>query len=973
VQTLDSESQTGPNITKNMVERFEGLSTSSPRQPHALSTSRKSPDKQPWLFDPKAHDKPTPPHLLQYPATPKLLVNPSEDSEAERPPLPQRREWHVQPKLRNPASEPITQESATTGLQTTPTPNVFRDKSFDDYATKSAADIIDLAKTVFKSDYLCSHCETFPFDDCSAAGKANKVWSSPLRRMILHRNGCRLCDFLVQILCRPENDPFQCPQVSKHLTPDTERTMQDWLDEGKANALTYQWPFGLGESIELEEEDARGATNYIGGIPRMATKSLLLTGAIIGVTSPQPRSKKIKARQERRRLGQLNKQLFINYLPCFLEVHTNPLAPGLLDANLQGYGRGAEASRTILSRFRLKIGSDTQSLTESNSPLHSLSYGNVVDPSTIDLAIGRVWLQHCEREHGARCSEQGWAFITEKPTFLRVIDVKRRCLAEIPTHLIKDCRYVALSYVWGKRPKLELNKSNRGKLMIENGLAPYLDTTISNTVRDAIKVTDAIGERYLWVDALCISQNNDKEKQDLIDMMDRVYANAILTIVAANGEDAYVGLPGVQPRSRKIVQICREIHPGKHLLYPLPEPMGLEASPWNSRAWTMQERFLSRRLLVFLGGQAVWHCRQTIALEDMMMRETGHVAQNFEWFSIKTRLVGVKARRGYTDGSIVKQRDGRTDILRSETFTEYAKLVKQYTSRKMSYASDTLKALAGLLHILEACFKCQIKEGLPEILLDAAILWRPMEALERRPVSEVDIPSWSWAGWKGKVRYDEPFRVEDSNGLLEIVEEQLGQEHFRPLLRWYVYKAGQLKPLNGNALGIPLAEGESLPVEWDQFSPGISQAQSQISLSPEIHVRLTEKHLVFRTSCTTQLIFGEEVTVKRLPESNTPRAFNLIDREHGFRVGIVELDGSTTFAIDEARHEFCVISEAQYLRYMKERSREAEGDDATYLWYNVMLIEWDQNHASASRLGLGWIKKEHWKQNRAQTKVIVLG
>jgi hypothetical protein len=82
----------------------------------------------------------------------------------------------------------------------------------------------------------------------------------------------------------------------------------------------------------------------------------------------------------------------------------------------------------------------------------------------------------------------------------------------------------------------------------------------------------------------------------------------------------------------------------------------------------------------------------------------------------------------------------------------------------MSYASDTLKALAGLLHILEACFKCQIKEGLPEILLDAAILWRPMEALERRSVSEVDIPSWSWAGWKGKVRYDEPFRVEDSHG-----------------------------------------------------------------------------------------------------------------------------------------------------------------------------------------------------------------
>jgi hypothetical protein len=123
-----------------------------------------------------------------------------------------------------------------------------------------------------------------------------------------------------------------------------------------------------------------------------------------------------------------------------------------------------------------------------------------------------------------------------------------------------------------------------------------------------------------------------------------------------------------------------------------------------------------------------------------------------------------------------------------------------------------------------------------------------------------------------------PFVSRIATGL-QIVEEQLGQEHFRPLLRWYVYKASQLKPLNGNALEIPLVEGESLPVEWDQSPPGISQPQSQISVPPEIHVRLTEKHLVFRTNCTTQLIFGEEVTVKRRPELNTPRAFNLIGRE----------------------------------------------------------------------------------------------
>jgi hypothetical protein len=224
-------------------------------------------------------------------------------------------------------------------------------------------------------------------------------------------------------------------------------------------------------------------------------------------------------------------------------------------------------------------------------------------------------------------------------------------------------------------------------------------------------------------------------------MMDRVYANAVLTFVAADGQDAYTGLSGVQPGSRRIEQNYREIHPGRYLLRPLLVPTSLDATPWNGRAWTMQERFLSRRLPVCLGGQAVWHCRQTINLENMMMRETRTAAQDFQWLSIRTRLVGVKARRGYTDGSIVKQCDGRTDILRSETFTEYARRMKQYAGPKMTFAKDTLKALAGLLHILEACFKCQIRQGLPEILLDAAIWWRPMEALARRLTSEVDIPS----------------------------------------------------------------------------------------------------------------------------------------------------------------------------------------------------------------------------------------
>jgi hypothetical protein len=277
--------------------------------------------------------------------------------------------------------------------------------------------------------------------------------------------------------------------------------MQDWLDEGKAITLTYQWPFGVGKSVEVEEEDARGATNYVGNVALMTTRSLLATGAIMAAATSSEHSARHQPRQRGRQLGGLKMQFSIGYLPCFLEIHTNPLAPGLLDANLQGYGRGAGANLAVLSKFRMKIGIATRSLTEFSLWSGSLSYGNIVDSGVIDLSIGRVWLQHREREHSERCSEQGWAFIPDKPAFLRVIDVKRGCVAQLQPRLIKSCKYVTLSYVCGTRPRLELNESNRNALIIENGLTPYLETWMSNTVRDAMKTTDAIGERYLWVNA----------------------------------------------------------------------------------------------------------------------------------------------------------------------------------------------------------------------------------------------------------------------------------------------------------------------------------------------------------------------------------------------------------------------------------------------------------------------------------------
>jgi hypothetical protein len=107
---------------------------------------------------------------------------------------------------------------------------------------------------------------------------------------------------------------------------------------------------------------------------------------------------------------------------------------------------------------------------------------------------------------------------------------------------------------------------------------------LPGTIRDAITVAQELGERYLWVDSLCIQQDDVSEQKVQISLMDWVYGHAALTIVAADAPNADTGLKGVQEGSRKLAQLKAELRPGEHIIIPLLEPIAIESSIWNSRA-----------------------------------------------------------------------------------------------------------------------------------------------------------------------------------------------------------------------------------------------------------------------------------------------------------------------------------------------------------------------------------------------------
>lgn len=137
-----------------------------------------------------------------------------------------------------------------------------------------------------------------------------------------------------------------------------------------------------------------------------------------------------------------------------------------------------------------------------------------------------------------------------------------------------------------------------------------------------MKVVNDMNKDYLWVDSLCILQDDDADKMRFINCMGTIYREADMTIIALCGEDAYAGLPGVREDKPRIRQ--QEIEIKGILMFPVMMPTGwadaykLGETEWKTRAWTHQETLLSRRRLIFGREQVYFICGQSILCEDVV-------------------------------------------------------------------------------------------------------------------------------------------------------------------------------------------------------------------------------------------------------------------------------------------------------------------------------------------------------------------
>ncbi|KAK8105238.1 hypothetical protein PG999_008597 [Apiospora kogelbergensis] len=392
-------------------------------------------------------------------------------------------------------------------------------------------------------------------------------------------------------------------------------------------------------------------------------------------------------------------------------------------------------------------------------------YGCRIDPTTVNYSLLRGWLRQCHK----RCQLEN--FIKEQKRFQKIpfylLDCLKREVFKVPAR--RQQRYVALSYVWGN-----INSASRPRPRMES--SPFqLSSHCANVVEDAIAVTSRLGYRYLWVDSLCTSPHSAIRHEQIANM-DVVYKNADLTIIAAAGTNADYGLPGVGARTRHPQP---QISIGNHqfVSVTINPAKSLEESTYQTRGWTYQEYFYSRRRLIFTDQQVYFECRDKCMARQQ--QETLVCPSSHFWGGAAgldclqdASMQDAYFRKLPVEWKYVNSAAVTSHVLSSGKIFAlyvYEHHVNEFSRRKLSYAADSLQALSSVLDrfMYETHAICHL-HGLPFMPrqnstysqgLDKhafhfkyGLLWTHGQDVTPK-ARRGDFPSWSWTGWEGRVQW----------------------------------------------------------------------------------------------------------------------------------------------------------------------------------------------------------------------------
>lgn len=451
--------------------------------------------------------------------------------------------------------------------------------------------------------------------------------------------------------------------------------------------------------------------------------------------------------------------------------------------------------------------------------------------------IIKQWIAKCKKEH-PDCIEAESRIQRRLPT--RLIDVglvgntKIRLVEpkEEPwCSLAQETEYVALSHCWGPKWTWPIRCVKATLSQFKDNI-PFED--LSNTFKDAIVITRRLGLKYIWIDSLCIIQDDSRDWEIEAAQMASIYDSAYLVIAATGSESGRGGCLGIRNLGPEVIccqspeGIPSEIYARSaidHSIFGVTDHdmvSGVHNDPklgWDyplhNRAWCFQERLLATRVLQYTRSEMVFDCltatqcecgalndhdgdpllfpRRTIQLgPESIPQERKRVTER-----VHTNSLGI-----YRFERLQKWFGVSYDNLYHQLWRQ---LIVQFSQKQITFASDALPAVSGLAQKWPRDITGRYLAGLWEKQLLHNMRWQVVEYPAMEATESVDAgmenkeyiaPSWSWASAKKPVNWG-PDRLDDLEFFVQIDYNRSrchtsGPDEFGRVSSGYIFLTGRV-------------------------------------------------------------------------------------------------------------------------------------------------------------------------------------
>ncbi|KAF7503210.1 hypothetical protein GJ744_004213 [Endocarpon pusillum] len=386
-----------------------------------------------------------------------------------------------------------------------------------------------------------------------------------------------------------------------------------------------------------------------------------------------------------------------------------------------------------------------------------------------NFQIAEEWLTVCSEKHKESiCAPNRHV---DLPT--RLIDVGLGDGSQSPRLVITKGqigRYITLSHCWGGQVDLTTTTST-----LEDRLKGISMQALPKNFHDAVIIARKLGFRFLWIDSICIIQNCPSDWESESAVMGDYYRNAFLTIAAAGASKSSDGILGIYSEDDGDLDPPIYLKAGSDssqmdsvaLTCKKESEEGLfecvYKSPLAGRAWALQERILSYRVLYYGRRQLYWQCQQARWSADSQ-------PENPATESLFSKLLALS----YEEKCSVES------FLTSDIYSEWYKILELYCSRRLTKESDKLPALGGLAAQIQKLTGDRYLAGIWFDDIHRAFLWQ----LDIAPITlrTHRAPSWSWARWDGVLLMHginlNRIPCDEEMGLLEFKVELCGENEF---------------------------------------------------------------------------------------------------------------------------------------------------------------------------------------------------